>query len=142
VFDVNLRSPYLLSQKIARGMVHAGRAGRIINVASLLSFQGGFRVAAYAASKHGIVGLTRAMANELAAHGVTVNAIVPGYMVTENTAALRADVTRSQQILDRIPMARWGKPEDLATAVLFLASPASGYVTGTTIAVDGGWLAR
>ncbi|MGE0239462.1 MAG: 2-dehydro-3-deoxy-D-gluconate 5-dehydrogenase KduD [Parvibaculaceae bacterium] len=142
VLDVNLRSLFLLSQSAARHMVAYQRAGRIINVASLLSFQGGIRVAAYAAAKHGVAGLTRAMANELAPKGVTVNAIAPGYMATANTEALREDTQRSAEILARIPMGRWGVPEDLATAVLFLAAPASAYVTGTVVTVDGGWLAR
>ncbi len=116
--------------------------GRIINIASLLAFQGGIRVPSYTASKHGIVGLTKLMANELAPRGITVNAIAPGYMETDNTFPLRADQARNRQILDRIPMGRWGRPEDIATAVLFLASPASSYVTGTVVPVDGGWLAR
>lgn len=142
VLDVNLRSLFLLSQAAARSMVAYRRPGRIINVASVLAIQGGMRVAAYAAAKHGVAGLTRAMANELAPSGITVNAIAPGYMVTANTQALRADPQRSQEILGRIPVGRWGVPEDLATVTLFLASPASAYVTGTMVAVDGGWLAR
>ena len=142
VMTVNLKAAYLLSQAIAGPMLAHGRAGRIINIASVLSFQGGVRVPAYTASKHGIVGLTRAFANELAPHGITVNAIAPGYMETDNTAALRADTTRSRQILDRIPAGRWGRPEDVATAALFLAAPASGYVTGAVVPVDGGWLSR
>lgn len=139
---VNLRAVFQLSQAAAAEMVRAARGGRIINIASMLSYQGGIRVVAYTAAKHGIVGLTKAMANELAVHGVTVNAIAPGYMATDNTTALRQDVDRSRDILARIPMGRWGTPDDLATAVLFLASPASGYVTATTIPVDGGWLSR
>jgi 2-dehydro-3-deoxy-D-gluconate 5-dehydrogenase len=142
VIDVNLRSAFFLSQAVARHMVETGRQGRIINIASLLSFQGGIRIAAYTASKHGIAGVTKLMANELAPKGITVNAIAPGYIATDNTTALRADRDRSRQILERIPAGRWGEPKDLATASLFLASPASGYVTGTVIAVDGGWLAR
>ncbi len=142
VLTVNLRSVFLLSQAVARHMVAAACKGRIVNIGSLLSFQGGIRVAAYTASKHAIAGLTQAMSNELAPHGITVNAIAPGYMATANTEALRADHERSRQILDRIPAGRWGVPEDLATAILFLASPASGYVTGAVISVDGGWLAR
>lgn len=142
VLDVNLRSLFMLSQAAARHMTAYQRAGRIINVASVLAFQGGIRVAAYTAAKHGVMGLTRAMANELAPHGITVNTIAPGYMATSNTEALRADPQRSRDILARIPMGRWGVPDDLATAALFLASPASSYVTGTVVTVDGGWLAR
>ena len=142
VLTVNLRSAFTLSQGVARHMVASSCQGRIINIASILSVQGGIRVAAYTASKHGIAGLTLAMANELAASGITVNAIAPGYMETDNTQALRSDSTRSQQILARIPIGRWGVPHDLATAILFLASPASAYVTGAIIPVDGGWLAR
>jgi len=142
VITLNLRSIFFLSQALARHMIERRCDGRIINIASVLSFQGGLRVASYAAAKHGIVGLTRAMANELAPHRITVNAIAPGYMETDNTEALRLDKQRSAQILDRIPMARWGKPDDLATAALFLAAPGSAYVTGATIPVDGGWLAR
>jgi 2-deoxy-D-gluconate 3-dehydrogenase len=141
VTNVNEKSLFFLSQAVARGMV-SRRFGRIINIASLLSFQGGIRVPAYTASKHAVAGLTKLMANELAASGITVNAIAPGYMETENTAALRADPERQRQVLERIPMGRWGVPEDLATAVLFLASPNASYVTGTIIPVDGGWLAR
>ncbi len=142
VIDVNLKSAFLLSQAVARHMVETKRTGRIINVASMLSFQGGIRVPAYTASKHGIAGLTKAMASELAPQGITVNAIAPGYMETDNTEALRNDPNRNAQISARIPMARWGTPDDLATSVLFLASPASGYVTGITVPVDGGWLVR
>ncbi|MDR3373005.1 MAG: 2-dehydro-3-deoxy-D-gluconate 5-dehydrogenase KduD [Ancalomicrobiaceae bacterium] len=142
VMTVNLKSLFFLSQAVARSMVARGVAGRIISVASLLSFQGGIRVPSYTASKHGVAGLTKLLANELAPRGITVNAIAPGYMETDNTSALRADAVRQKQILERIPAGRWGLPEDLATTVLFLASPASGYVTGTTIPVDGGWLAR
>jgi 2-dehydro-3-deoxy-D-gluconate 5-dehydrogenase len=142
VMNINLRSVFFLTQAVARQMIKLRIPGRIINIASLLSFQGGIRIAAYTASKHGVAGLTRLLANELAPHGITVNAIAPGYMETDNTVALRADPIRSEKILDRIPMGRWGQPSDLATAVLFLASPASSYVTGTIIPVDGGWLAR
>ena len=142
VLTVNLRSAFTLSQAVARHMVASTCKGRIINIGSILSLQGGIRAAAYTVSKHGIVGLTQAMANELAPHGITVNAIAPGYMETDNTQALRADPSRSQQILARIPVGRWGIPDDLATAILFLASPASAYVTGAVIPVDGGWLAR
>ncbi|URK89151.1 2-dehydro-3-deoxy-D-gluconate 5-dehydrogenase KduD (plasmid) [Rhizobium sp. RCAM05350] len=142
VLDVNLKSAFLLSQAAARHMVETKRAGRIVNVASMLSYQGGIRVPAYTASKHGIAGLTKAMANELAPHGITVNAIAPGYMETDNTEALRNDTNRNAQISARIPIGRWGTPDDLATSVLFLASPASSYVTGITVPVDGGWLVR
>ncbi|NVD41836.1 2-dehydro-3-deoxy-D-gluconate 5-dehydrogenase KduD [Ensifer sp. HO-A22] len=141
VTNVNEKNLFFLSQAVARGMV-SRRFGRIINIASLLSFQGGIRVPAYTASKHAVAGLTKLMANELAASGVTVNAIAPGYMETDNTAALRADPDRQRQILERIPMGRWGVPDDLATAVLFLATPRASYVTGAIIPVDGGWLAR
>lgn len=142
VIDVNLKAAFRLSQAAARHMVTTKRPGRIVNIASMLSFQGGIRVPAYTASKHGIAGLTKAMANELAPHGITVNAIAPGYMATDNTEALRGDPDRSAQISARIPMGRWGSPGDLDTAVLFFASPASGYVTGTVLPVDGGWLVR
>ena len=142
VLDVNLKAAFLLSQAVARHMVETGREGRIVNVASMLTFQGGIRVPAYAASKHGIAGLTKAMANELAPQRITVNAIAPGYMATDNTEALRNDPDRNAQISARIPMGRWGTPDDLATAVLFFAAPASRYVTGTVLPVDGGWLVR
>lgn len=142
VIDVNMKAAFLLSQAVARSMVAADRGGRIINVASMLTFQGGIRVPAYSASKHGIAGLTKAMANELAPHRITVNAIAPGYMATDNTEALRNDPDRNAQISARIPMGRWGTPDDLDTAVLFLAAPGSGYVTGTVVPVDGGWLVR
>jgi 2-deoxy-D-gluconate 3-dehydrogenase len=142
VMAVNLKSAFFLSQAVARHMVGQGIQGRVIHIASVLSFQGGIRVPSYTAAKHGIAGLTRAMANELAPKGITVNAIAPGYMETDNTEALRADPVRTRQILDRIPAGRWGVPHDLATATLFLASPHSGYVTGTLLPVDGGWLAR
>jgi 2-dehydro-3-deoxy-D-gluconate 5-dehydrogenase len=142
VMDVNLKAAFLLSQAAARHMVSTGRQGRIINVASMLTFQGGVRVPAYTASKHGIAGITKAMANELAPHGITVNAIAPGYMATDNTQALRNDPDRNAQISVRIPVGRWGVPDDLATAVLFFAAPGSAYVTGTVLPVDGGWLVR
>jgi 2-deoxy-D-gluconate 3-dehydrogenase len=142
VMDINLKSLFFLSQAFARRWSVRQSQGRIVNIASLLAFQGGIRVPSYTASKHGVVGLTKLMANELAPRGITVNAIAPGYMETDNTFALRADPGRSRQILDRIPAGRWGQPDDIATAVLFLASPASSYVTGTVIPVDGGWLAR
>ncbi len=142
VIDLNLKAVFFLSQAAARQFVRQGEGGRIINVASMLSFQGGIRVPSYTASKSGVMGLTKLMANEWAKHGITVNAIAPGYMATNNTTAIRADETRSREILDRIPAARWGLPEDLAGPVVFLASAASAYVTGHTLAVDGGWLAR
>ncbi len=142
VVNLNLRTPFLLSQAAAKAMVAAGRGGRIVNVASVLSFQGGIRVPSYVASKHGIAGVTKTMANELASYGITVNAIAPGYVETDNTAALRADPERSRQILERIPAGRLGQPEDLKGITVFLASDASAYVTGAVLPVDGGWLAR
>lgn len=141
VVDTNLKTLFFLSQAAARGMVARG-GGKIINIASLLTFQGGIRVPSYAAAKSGVGGVTKAMANELAPHGVQVNAIAPGYIATNNTAALQADETRNRQILERIPAGRWGASEDIAGAAVFLASPASNYVTGHVLAVDGGWLAR
>lgn len=141
VLDTNLTSLFALAQSLAGPMVERGR-GKIVNIASLLSFQGGVRVVAYAASKHGVVGLTRAMANELAPSGVQVNAIAPGYIETANTQALRDDPQRSRAILERIPTGRWGRPEDVAGAAVFLSSSASDYVTGQVLAVDGGWMAR
>lgn len=141
VLNVNLRSVFLLSQAAARVMVRQG-GGKIIHVASMLSFQGGIRVAAYTAAKSGLLGLTRIMANELAPQNIQCNAIAPGYMATDNTAPLRADAKRNAEILARIPAGRWGEPDDLKGAVVFLASRASDYVTGAVLAVDGGWLAR
>jgi 2-deoxy-D-gluconate 3-dehydrogenase len=142
VMNVNLRTLFFLSQAVANAMVRQGRGGRIISVASMLSFQGGILVPSYTATKSGVMGLTRALANELAPHGITANAIAPGYMATDNTAALQADPVRSKAILERIPAGRWGTPEDLQGVVVFLASEAAAYLTGYTIAVDGGWLAR
>lgn len=142
VIGVNLSSVFRLSQLAGRHMLEGGRGGKIVNVASLLSFQGGITVPAYAASKGGVAQLTKALANEWASRGVNVNAVAPGYMRTDNTAALRADETRSRQILERIPAARWGEPEDLAGAAVFLASAASDYVNGHVLVVDGGWLGR
>ena len=142
VMQVNLKALFMLSQAAAKQMIKQGSGGKIINTASLLSFQGGIRVPSYAASKSGVRGLTMEMANELAPHGIQVNAIAPGYMVTNNTEMLRADPVRSQQILERIPAGRWGVPADLAGACVFLASAASDYVTGITLPVDGGWLGR
>ena len=141
VTDTNLKTLFFLSQAAARHMAGRG-SGKIINIASLLTFQGGLRVPSYAAAKSGVGGVTKAMANELAPKGVQVNAIAPGYIATNNTAALQADETRNRQILERIPTGRWGRPQDIAGAALFLASPASDYVTGHILAVDGGWLAR
>jgi len=142
VISVNLKAVFFLAQAAARQFIAQKTPGRIINTASLLSFQGGIRVPSYTAAKSGVMGLTRLLANEWAKHGITVNAIAPGYMDTNNTAALRADPVRSAEILGRIPMGRWGLPADLAGPVVFLASEASAYVTGHTLAVDGGWLAR
>lgn len=146
VLQVNLNTPFFLSQAAARVMrqqpVERGTRGKIIQVASLLSFQGGILVPAYAAAKHALVGATKAMANEWASQSIHVNAIAPGYMFTDNTEALKNDPVRYQAILDRIPAGRWGDPEDLAGITLFLASPASNYVHGAIIPVDGGWLGR
>jgi 2-deoxy-D-gluconate 3-dehydrogenase len=141
VVQVNLTSAFRLCQLAGREML-ARRRGKIVNIASLLSFQGGIRVPAYAASKGGVAQMTKALANEWADRNVQVNAIAPGYFRTENTLALQHDETRSRQILERIPAGRWGEPEDLAGAAVFLASPASDYVNGTVLVVDGGWLAR
>jgi len=142
VIQINQRSLFFLSQAVAKRMVEQGEGGKIINVASMLSFQGGIRVGAYTASKSAVMGLTRIMANELAPHGINVNAIAPGYMETDNTAALRADIKRNAEILARIPAGRWGAPEELQGAIVFLASAASNYMHGYTLAIDGGWLAR
>lgn len=141
VIEVNQNAVWRLCRAAGRRMLERGH-GKIINIASLLSFQGGVRVAAYTASKHAVAGLTKALANEWAARGVNVNAIAPGYVSTDNTAALRADEQRSQSILERIPAGRWGTPEDLAQPAVFLAAPASDYVNGHVLVVDGGWLAR
>jgi 2-dehydro-3-deoxy-D-gluconate 5-dehydrogenase len=142
VIEVNLRSVFALSRAFAKNVVERKASGRIINIASMLSYQGGIRVVAYTAAKSGILGLTRAMSNELAPLGINVNAIAPGYMATDNTAALRKDEQRNRDILARIPAGRWGTPPDLAGAVVFLASRASEYVHATTLPVDGGWLSR
>jgi 2-dehydro-3-deoxy-D-gluconate 5-dehydrogenase len=139
---VNLTAVFHLSQLAARHMLERGTGGKILNIASLLSFQGGILVPAYAAAKGGVAQLTKALANEWASKGINVNAIAPGYMSTDNTAALRNDPVRSRQILERIPAARWGEPEDIAGAAIFLCSSASDYVHGHVLAVDGGWLAR
>ena len=141
VMDVNLKSLFFLCQAAGRGMVERGR-GKIINIASMLSFQGGIRVPSYTASKSGVAGLTKLLANEWAARGVNVNAIAPGYIATNNTTALQADPDRNRSILERIPTGRWGDPSDLGGAAVFLASSASDYVNGHILAVDGGWLAR
>ena len=141
VLQVNLTSAFRLSQLAGREML-SKRRGKIINIASMMSFQGGIRIAAYTASKGGIAQLTKSLANEWAPSNVQVNAIAPGYFRTENTSALQKDESRNQQILDRIPAGRWGDPEDLAGAAVFLASPASDYITGTVLVVDGGWLSR
>jgi 2-deoxy-D-gluconate 3-dehydrogenase len=142
VMNVNLKSVFFLSQAFARDVVGRRARGKIINVASMLSFQGGVRVASYTASKSGIAGLTRLLANEWAARGINVNAVAPGYFATDNTIALRGDEKRNAEILARIPAGRWGEPDDLAGAAIFLASRASDYVHGVILPVDGGWLAR
>jgi 2-deoxy-D-gluconate 3-dehydrogenase len=142
VMDTNLKTAFFLSQAVAKRWVGEGRGGKIIQVASMLSFQGGVRVPSYTASKSGLAGLTKALANEWAAKGINVNAIAPGYFVSNNTEALRADETRSRQIMERIPAGRWGQPEDLAGVAVFLASKASDYMHGAVVPVDGGWLAR
>ena len=142
VININQRAVFLLSQAVVRQMIAQKRGGKIINIASMLSFQGGVRVPSYTASKSAVMGLTRLMACELAKHGINTNAIAPGYMATDNTAQLRADEVRNAEILGRIPAGRWGLPEDLQGAAVFLASAASDYVNGYTLAVDGGWLAR
>jgi 2-deoxy-D-gluconate 3-dehydrogenase len=142
VLATNLKSPFFLAKAAARSMVDAGRSGKIVNVASLLSFQGGIRVASYTASKSGLAGLTRLLANEWASRRINVNAIVPGYFATNNTEALRNDKGRNAEIVARIPAGRWGDPSDLGGAVVFLASRASDYVHGALLPVDGGWLAR
>jgi 2-deoxy-D-gluconate 3-dehydrogenase len=141
IMAVNSKTVFFFSQAVARDMMKR-KAGKIINIASLLSFQGGIIVPAYAASKGAVAQITKALANEWAAHGINVNAIAPGYMATDNTKALREDPVRSRAILDRIPAGRWGKPQDLAGVAVFLASPASDYVNGHVLVVDGGWLAR
>lgn len=142
VMDTNLKSAFFLTQAVARRWVEAERGGKVINIASMLSFQGGIRVPSYTASKSGLAGLTRLLACEWAGRGINVNAIAPGYFATNNTAALRADEVRNRDILARIPAGRWGHPDDLAGAAVFLASAASDYVHGTILPVDGGWLAR
>ncbi len=142
VIEVNLSSVFRLSQLAGKHMIETGRGGKIVNIASLLSFQGGVTVPAYAASKGGVAQLTKALANEWAKHGINVNAIAPGYMRTTNTAALQADEVRNRQILERIPAGRWGEPEDMAGPAVFLSSSASDYVNGHVLIVDGGWMGR
>jgi 2-deoxy-D-gluconate 3-dehydrogenase len=141
VLQTNLTAPFVLTREIGKGMVERGR-GKVIFTASVLSFQGGVNVASYTASKSAVAGLVRAFSNEWAAHGVNVNAIAPGYIGTDVTEPLRNDAARNKSIQDRIPAGRWGRPEDLAGATLYLASAASDYVCGTILPVDGGWLAR
>ena len=141
VMNVNIKSAFFMSQAAGKHFIAHG-GGKIINIASMLSFQGGIRVPSYTASKSGIAGITRLLANEWASKGITVNAIAPGYMATDNTAQLRADEQRSAEILGRIPAGRWGTPADLGGAAVFLASSASDYVNGAILPVDGGWLAR
>jgi len=142
VMNINLKTVFFFSQAVANQFVKQKTGGKIINVASMLSFQGGIRVPSYTASKSGVMGITRLMANEWAKHNININAIAPGYMATDNTAPLRADPERSKAILERIPVGRWGMPDDLKGIAVFLASNASSYINGYTIAVDGGWLAR
>ncbi|HAE22955.1 MAG TPA: 2-deoxy-D-gluconate 3-dehydrogenase [Spirochaetaceae bacterium] len=142
VMDINAKTVFFFSQAVAKQFLAQGSGGKIISIASMLSFQGGIRVPSYTASKSAVMGLTRLMANEWAKHGINANAIAPGYMATNNTTALRADEARNQAILERIPAGRWGTPQDVQGAAVFLASAASDYVNGYTVAVDGGWLAR
>ena len=142
VMGINIDAVFFLSQAFCNDVINRGATGKIINIASMLSFQGGIRVPSYTASKSAVQGLTRLIASELGGKGINCNAIAPGYMATDNTAPLRADTNRANAILERIPAGRWGTPDDLKGAVVFLASPASDYVNGYTVAVDGGWLAR
>ncbi|PLR41549.1 2-deoxy-D-gluconate 3-dehydrogenase [Chimaeribacter californicus] len=142
VMNVNIKTLFFLSQAVAHQFIKQGNGGKIINIASMLSFQGGIRVPSYTASKSAVMGVTRLLANEWAKHRINVNAIAPGYMATNNTQQLRDDEDRSKAILDRIPAGRWGAPEDMMGPVVFLASAAADYVNGYTLAVDGGWLAR
>lgn len=142
VININLKTTFFLSQAVAKQFILQGNGGKIINIASMLSFQGGIRVPSYTASKSAIMGITKSMANEWAVHHININAIAPGYMATDNTAALRSDEERQTSILERIPAGRWGTPEDLAGVAVFLASEAAEYINGYTLAVDGGWLAR
>jgi 2-deoxy-D-gluconate 3-dehydrogenase len=142
VMDVNLKAVFFTCQAFARAVFARGGTGKIVNIASMLSFQGGIRVGSYTASKHGVAGITRLLANEWAARGINVNAIAPGYIATNNTAVLRADPDRSAAILARIPAGRWGRAEDVAGTAVYLCSPAADYVHGAVLNVDGGWLAR
>ncbi|WBT05350.1 2-dehydro-3-deoxy-D-gluconate 5-dehydrogenase KduD [Brevundimonas vesicularis] len=142
VMNINLKTVFFMSQAVARLFIKQGDGGKIINIASMLSFQGGIRVPSYTASKSGVAGLTKLMANEWAPHRITANAIAPGYFATANTQALREDPVRSSEILGRIPAGRWGEPSDLGGAAVFLASRASDYVQGAILPVDGGWQAR
>lgn len=142
VIDINEKVVFFLAQAVAKEFIAQGTGGKIVNICSMLSYQGGIRVPAYAASKSAILGLTRALANEWASHNINVNGIAPGYMATNNTAQLRGDSNRSEAILDRIPAGRWGTPDDMMGAVIYLCSDAANYVNGFTLAVDGGWLAR
>ena len=142
VMDVNAKALFFTCQAFAKELIGRGAGGKIVNIASLLSFQGGIRVPSYTASKHAVAGLTKLMANEWAARGINVNAIAPGYIATNNTEALRSDPDRSQAILDRIPAGRWGRPEDIAGTAVYLCSSAADYVHGAILNVDGGWLAR
>ena len=142
VMDVNLKALFFTTQSFAKALLARGEGGSVVNIASLLSFQGGIRVASYTAAKHGVAGVTKILANEWAAKGINVNAIAPGYIATNNTEALRADPERSRAILERIPAGRWGEPDDIGGTAAFLCSPAARYIHGTVIPVDGGWLAR
>ncbi len=142
VMNVNLKTVFFLSQAVVKTMIAGGRGGKIVNTASMLSYQGGIRVPSYTASKSGVAGLTKLMANEWAKHGINANAIAPGYFATDNTQALQDDPVRSKEILGRIPAGRWGDPSDIGGAAVFLSSSASDYVQGITLPVDGGWLAR
>ena len=142
VMDVNLKALFFTTQAFAKSVMARGGTGAVVNIASLLAFQGGIRIPSYTASKHGVAGLTKLLANEWAAKGINVNAIAPGYIETNNTEALRNDPVRNQAILDRIPAGRWGQAEDIAGAAVYLCSPAARYVHGTVLSVDGGWLAR
>lgn len=142
VIDVNLKALFFTTQAFAKALIKRGGKGAVVNVASLLSVQGGIRVPSYTASKHGVAGLTKALANEWAMHGINVNAVAPGYVETNNTDALRADPIRNKAILERIPAGRWGQASDIAGAAVFLCTPAAHYIHGAVLNVDGGWLAR